>query len=137
MKNSKFAYRSVTGLMAAFMLLASVPDLLRIPQAVAIFAHLGYPVFLLPFLGTAKTLDVIAVLVPGFRTLKEWAFAGLVFDLIGALYSHVSVGDPASGWMPAVIGLALVSGSYVAWRVQPADDDEAVICAGRTAVAAR
>src|SRR5262245_54621021 len=100
--------------MAAFMLMASVPDLLRIPQAVSIFGHLGYPVFLLPFLGTAKALAVIAVLVPGFRGFKEWAFAGLVFDLIGALYSHLSVGDSAGDWLPAVVGLVLVVGSYVA-----------------------
>ena len=136
MKNSKIVCWTVTGLMAAFMLFASVPDLLRIPQAVAIFGHLGYPVFLLPFLGTAKTLGVIAVLVPGLRVLKEWAFAGLVFDLTGALYSHVSVGDPAGGWMPSVIGLVLVGGSYVAWRAQLAAEDGPVINTGRTAAAA-
>ena len=76
------------------MLLASIPDVLRLPQAVSIFGHLGYPVYLLPFLGTAKTLGIIAVLVPAFQRLKEWAYAGLVFDVIGALYSHVSVCDP-------------------------------------------
>jgi hypothetical protein len=123
-KNAKTVYWTVTGLMAAFMLLASVPDLLRIPQAVSIFGHLGYPVFLLPFLGTAKALGVIAVLLPGFRGLKEWAFAGLVFDLIGALYSHLSVGDPPSDWMPAAIGLVLVGGSYLAWRAQLTADTE-------------
>jgi len=109
--------------MAAFMLLASIPDLLGIPQAVSIFGHLGYPIYLLPFLGTAKTLGVVVVLVPGFRRLKEWAFAGLVFDLIGALYSHLSVGDSPSGWMPAVIGLILVGGSYLSYRRQPIPHD--------------
>ena len=65
--------------MAAFMLMASIPDILQIPQAVEVFSHLGYPTYLLPFLGTAKTLGVIAVLLPGFRRLKEWAYAGLVW----------------------------------------------------------
>jgi hypothetical protein len=46
------------------------------------------------FLGTAKILGVIAVLVPGAGRLKEWAYAGLIFDITGALYSHLSVGDP-------------------------------------------
>ena len=116
MKSTNGLYWIVTSLMAAFMLVASIPDVLRIPQAVAIFTHLGYPTYLLPFLGTAKTLGVIAVLVPGFRRLKEWAYAGLVFDLIGALYSHLSVGDPPSVWMFPSLGLLLVTGSYVLYR---------------------
>lgn len=123
MKNSKIVYWTVTGLAAAYMLLASIPDILGIPQAASIFGHLGYPLYLLPFLGTAKTLGVVAVLVPAFRRLKEWAFAGLVFDLIGALYSHVSVGDSPGGWMPAVIGLILVGTSYLVWRRQPTAHD--------------
>ena len=76
-----------------------------------VFRHLGYPPYLLLFLGTAKILGVAAVLAPGLPRLKEWAFAGLTFDLIGALYSHVSVGDPASVWAPAAIGLVLMAGS--------------------------
>jgi len=108
----------VTGLMAALMLLSAVPDVLRIPGAVTVFGHLGYPRYLLPFLGTAKILGIVTVVLPGVRRLKEWAFAGLTFDLTGALYSHVSVGDPASVWMPALVGLGLMAGSYVAYRTQ-------------------
>lgn len=118
MKN-KSPYWIVTGLMAAFMLLASIPDVLQAPQARAVFGHLGYPAYLLPFLGTAKILGVITVLIPGVRQLKEWAYAGLVFDLTGALYSHVSVADPPSAWMFPVIGLLLVSGSYLLRRAAP------------------
>ena len=124
MKSSKILYWIVTGLMAAFMLLASIPDLLRSPGAVAIIGHLGYPIYLLPFLGTAKMLGIVTVLVPSFRRLKEWAFAGLVFDLTGALHSHLSVGDPPSGWLPAVIGLVLVGGSYLFYRQQLIVRDE-------------
>jgi uncharacterized membrane protein YphA (DoxX/SURF4 family) len=116
MKHGKRFYWIVTGLMAAFMLMASIPDILRIPQAIELFTHLGYPIYLLPFLGIAKTLGVIAILAPAFPRLKEWAYAGLVFDLIGALYSHVSVGDPPSAWALPVVGLILVSGSYVVHR---------------------
>lgn len=116
MKHLKNPYWIVTGLMAAFMLMAGIPDLLRVPQAIAIFGHLGYPAYLLPFLGTAKTLGVIAVLLPGVGRLKEWAYAGLVFDVSGALFSHLSVGDPPSAWAAAVIGLLLVSGSYLFYR---------------------
>ena len=118
MKNRtlKSLYWIITGLTAAFMLMASIPDILQLPQAIAIFTHLGYPTYLLPFLGTAKVLAVVAVLVPGFGRLKEWAYAGLVIDLLGAWYSHISVGDPASVWLFPVIGLSLVAASYSLYR---------------------
>jgi hypothetical protein len=113
---AKSLYWTVTGLMAAVMLLASVPDLLRVPAAVTVFSHLGYPRYLLPFLGAAKTLGVLVVLVPGVPRLKEWAFAGLTIDVVGALYSHMSVGDGPAEWGPAAIALLLLSGAYFAHR---------------------
>ena len=113
---NKIFYWLFTILLAALMLLASVPDVLRAPEAQAIFAHLGYPAYLLPFLGVAKLLAVITILVPGFARLKEWAYAGIVIDLTGALYSHLSVGDPLSTWIFPVIGLVLSAGSYAFFR---------------------
>lgn len=108
----------VTGLMAALVLLSAIPDILQIPGALQVFTHLGYPPYLLVFLGTAKILGVAAVLVPGFPRLKEWAFAGLAFDVTGALYSHLSIGDPPGAWAPAAIALALIAGAYSAFRVR-------------------
>lgn len=116
MKRIRILYWIVTGLMAAFMLMASIPDVLRIPDAVAFFAHLGYPPYLLRFIGIAKVLAVITILLPGFPRLKEWAYAGLVFDLIGAFYSHISVGDPFGKWIFPIIALLLVLGSYLLHR---------------------
>jgi hypothetical protein len=106
-------YWVVTGLFAAFMLLASVPDVLKVPQAVDVFAHLGYPSYLLPFLGVAKISGVIAIVAPRLRTIKEWAYAGLTFDLLGALYSHLSVGDGASVWAFPIVGGLLLGSSYL------------------------
>jgi len=106
----------LTGLASALIVVSAVPDVLRLPGALMVFHHLGYPDYLLPFLGVAKLLGVAAVLTPGVTTLKEWAFAGLTFDVTGALYSHVSVGDPPQVWIPAAIGLILVSSAYVAHR---------------------
>jgi hypothetical protein len=126
MKHSIRHYWIVTGLMAAFMLMASIPDILQIPQAVEVFTHLGYPTYLLPFIGIAKTLGVVAVLVPGFRRLKEWAYAGLVFDLIGALYSHLAVGDGPSAWGFPIIGLVLVMGSYFLQRLALRQEGESM-----------
>jgi uncharacterized membrane protein YphA (DoxX/SURF4 family) len=109
---------TITGLMAALMLLSAVPDVLRVPGAVSVFRHLGYPPYLLLFLGTAKLLGVAAVLIPGPPRIKEWAFAGLMFDVTGALYSHLSVGDPPSAWLPAALAFALIACSYVAYRLR-------------------
>jgi uncharacterized membrane protein YphA (DoxX/SURF4 family) len=112
-KKLKITYWVFTGSFSALMILASIPDILSVPEAVAIFKHLGYPSYLLPFIGVAKLLGVIAVLIPGFPRIKEWAYAGLCFDLIGALYSGLAVGDPVSSIIPAVIGLILLTGSYI------------------------
>ena len=118
MRRHSWTSWTITGLMAALLLLSAVPDVLRVPGALAIFKHLGYPSYLLRFLGTAKMLGVAAVLVPGLPRIKEWAFAGLTFDVSGALYSHLSVGDPPIAWMPALVALALICGSYVAYRLR-------------------
>ena len=120
MKIRGIIYWAVTGLFAAFMLLSAMPDVFRVPDAVAIFDHLGYPEYLLPFLGIAKILGSVAVLLPGLVRLKEWAYAGLVFDLSGALYSHLSVGDGAGAWIFPILGLTLAIGSYLMWRARAA-----------------
>ena len=96
---------AVTGLMAALMLLSAVPDVLRVPGALAVFEHLGYPPYLLLFVGTAKILGVAVVLAPHMSRLKEWAFAGLTSDSTGAgtrIYRlairRVSGHRPRSAW---------------------------------------
>jgi hypothetical protein len=118
MNTKQWAGWIVTGLMAALMLLSAVPDVLRLSGALDVFRHLGYPSYLLPFLGTAKILGIAAILVPGVPKLKEWAFAGLLFDVAGAFYSHLAVGDPGRVWMPAVVGIGLIAGAYVAHRTR-------------------
>lgn len=112
----KIAYWIFTVLIAALMALSAIPDVLMVDGAVQIFEHLGYPRYLLPFIGIAKLLGAIAILQPWFRTLKEWAYAGITFDLIGALYSHLSVGDGVPFLIPPILGLVLVVGSYLTLR---------------------
>lgn len=113
MKKIKIIYWIFTGLLAILMTIGSIPDVIMVPEARTLFQHLGYPMYLLPFIGIAKLLGVVAIVVPGFNRLKEWAYAGLFFDITGALYSHISVGDPASLWAPLIIGYILIFGSYI------------------------
>ena len=116
MKKLTILYWAVTGIFSAFMLLGAIPDVLQITEAQDFFRHLGYPLYLLPFLGVAKILGVIAVLVPALRGVREWAYAGIAFDLIGATYSHLSVGDGPGVWTFPIIGLILLAVSYVLYR---------------------
>ena len=113
MKKTKILYWVFTGLLAALMLLSGIPDILLIPDAVTIFKHLGYPTYLIPFLGVAKVLGALVIIIPDFPRLKEWAYAGFVFDLTGAIYSHLSVGDPASAWLPILVGYIIIALSYI------------------------
>jgi hypothetical protein len=90
MKKTKTLYWIFTGLFAAFMCFSSIPDVLMAKDAVAFINHLGYPAYFVPFIGVAKMLGVVAILVPGFPRIKEWAYAGLFFDLAGATYSLIA-----------------------------------------------
>jgi hypothetical protein len=90
MKKTKVIYWIFTALFAAFMLLTAVPDVLMSDDAVKFMDHLGYPRYFTPFIGWAKILGAAAILVPGFPRIKEWAYAGLFFDLIGATYSQIA-----------------------------------------------
>ncbi len=91
MKKTNTIYWIITGIFAAFMFFTAIPDIMNNPKAVVFMDHLGYPHYFTPFIGVAKALGCIAIVVPGFPRLKEWAYAGLAFDLIGATYSQVAV----------------------------------------------
>jgi len=103
MKKNKTLYWIITGLFSAFMLFSAVPDTLVVPEAVTFMAHLGYPKYIIAFLGVAKLLGVIVVLLPLSPRLKEWAYAGLMYDLIGATYSQVA----NDGFQPAILFMVL------------------------------
>lgn len=92
MKKINILYWIFTGLFGGFMLFSAIPDILMIPEAVEfVTTKLGYPQYIIPFIGVAKALGVIAILIPGFPRLKEWAYAGLFIDLVGATYSTICV----------------------------------------------
>lgn len=109
------AYWIVTVLVGLFMAGSGVPDIMMIPEAVEMFRHMGYPSYLLPFLGVAKILGGITIIQPFLPRLKEWAYAGLAFDLIGAIYSHLVMADYGLA-APPTVGLALLFISYFLYR---------------------
>jgi len=92
MKKTNVIYWISTVIFALLMLFSAIPDMLNLPDAKEFMTKLGYPAYFTPFIGVAKVLGVIAIVIPGFPKIKEWAYAGLAFDLIGALYSNIAVG---------------------------------------------
>ena len=81
-------------------------------------AHLGYPIYLLTILGVWKLLGVIAVLMPKYPLLKEWAYAGFFFVMSGAIFSHLACGDSAKEYFGPTLLLVL---TVVSWYFRPAD----------------
>jgi hypothetical protein len=113
MKKTNLIYWIFTALFAALMGLPAIADIMKVPDAVTIMNHLGYPNYFIPFIGVAKVLGSIAILIPGFPRIKEWAYAGLFFDLIGATYSELATDGLQAGQAFMILPIALGIVSYV------------------------
>ncbi|MCG8585295.1 MAG: DoxX family protein [Pirellulales bacterium] len=112
MNRTTIIYWFFTLLFCATMSAGGVANLLRTEEQLSTFDMLGYPTYLLTVLGVAKLLGVVALIVPGVPLLKEWAYAGFAFDLIGAAASHIAVDHPnTEPWSPLIV-LAIGGVSY-------------------------
>src|SRR3989337_3827687 len=103
MKKTNILYWIFTSIFALFMLFSGIQNILVTPESVDLLTKLGYPTYIIPFLGVAKFLGAIAILLPGFPRLKEWAYAGLFFDLLGATYSGIM----SEGLQPEMAGMLI------------------------------
>lgn len=112
MKKVNITFWVVTVLVSAFITLGAVMDIGNSEPVRQTMAHLGYPMYLAPFLGVVKLLGVAAILYQKWSKITEWAYAGLVFELFGAVYSHAATGDNFAMTAPAAISLVLVVVSY-------------------------
>ena len=111
------AYWVTTALVVFELALGGVWDILRVPQARGLIERLGYPPYFLIILGIWKLLGAVALVVPRFPRLKEWAYAGVLFDLTGAVASLFASGLIDVGTMayPMVMtGVAVAS-----WALRP------------------
>jgi hypothetical protein len=114
MKKTNTLFWIFTILFAAFMIFTAIPDVLISPEAEKFMADLGYQRYFLPFIGIAKILGCIAILIPGnYPRIKEWAYAGLAYDLIGAIYSMVAISGFMVGELFMLLPITLGSLSYI------------------------
>lgn len=104
MKKTNTLYWIFTGFFALAMFSSGVQNAIMTQPSVEIIStQLGFPEYFVPFIGIAKILGVIAILIPGYPRIKEWAYAGLFFDLVGATYS----GFMAGPFDPAMLGMLI------------------------------
>ena len=121
MKKTKIIYWLVTVLFALMMLGSAIPDIMSSDVAVrGMHDGLGYPLYFIPFIGVAKVLGVIAILIPGSARIKEWAYAGLFFDLVGATFSIYSSGERGANLAFMLLPILLGAISYVYYRKKQA-----------------
>jgi hypothetical protein len=108
-----WAYWATTGLAGLAFALGGLADVMLAPDVRAGFTHLGYPLYLAFILGVWKLLGAAAIVAPGLPRLKEWAYAGMFFDLTGAAASHAAVGDAAANVLTPLLVLVIVAASWV------------------------
>lgn len=118
-KAGKITYWIATVWLALGMLSTGAVQLLKAKEGqggLDMITHLGYPAYLLTLLGIGKILGVAAILIPKFPLLKEWAYAGFFFMMVGAIFSHAVSGDHFSEIIPSLLLLVL---TIVSWYFRP------------------
>jgi hypothetical protein len=113
MKTTGILFWIFTGLFCAMMLFSSGSQITSAGSAVAVMQILDLPAYLLPFLGIAKLLGVIGLLIPKYPGLKEWVYAGFIFDLVGATYCMIAVGGTLDTWGFMIVPIAFCVLSYI------------------------
>ncbi len=109
-------YWLATGAVALLFAIPGSALLIGVPHFTVEMARLGYPSYFLVLFGLLKIVGALTILAPGFPRLKEWAYAGMVFDALFAGWSRGALGDP----LPQII-LPLAIGSLVvtSWALRP------------------
>lgn len=114
MKKTKIIYWIFTALVLLIMGVGAIPSIIKTEDSVKlIHEQLGYPEYFVPFIGVAKLLGCIALLIPGYPKVKEWAYAGLAFDMTGAIYSSIVLGGFSAGILILFVFLGIIAGSYI------------------------
>lgn len=117
-KRNKIIYWIATVWLALGMFSTGIVQLMKRKEEIDMISGLGYPVYFLTILGTWKVLGVLAVLLPKFPVLKEWAYAGFFFAMSGAIFSHIASGNAVNEVFPSLLLLILTA---ISWWFRPVD----------------
>ena len=118
-KRDKIIYWVATLWLSLGMVATGIVQLLKTKEEVEkVTQSLGYPVYLLTLLGTRKMGGVVAVLIPKFPVVKEWAYAGFFFAMSGAVFSHIASGSAGKEFFGPMLLIVL---TVVSWYFRPAD----------------
>ena len=117
-KRNKIIYWVATLWLSLGMVSTGIVQLIKIEEEVDMMSRLGYPIYFLTILGVWKILGTVAVLIPKYPLLKEWAYAGFFFAMSGAIISHVASGDEAKELFGPTLLLVL---TVLSWYFRPAD----------------
>ena len=117
-KRDKIIYWVATIWLSLGMVSTGIVQLIQIEEEVQKMNTLGYPSYFLTIIGVWKILGVIAVLIPKFPLVKEWAYAGFFFLMSGAIFTHLAVADEAVEYFGPALLLVL---TVVSWYFRPAD----------------
>jgi uncharacterized membrane protein YphA (DoxX/SURF4 family) len=116
-KAKKIAYWISTVWLALGMVSTGIVQVLNVKEEVDFIINMGYPAYFLTILGIWKILGAVAVLIPKFPLLKEWAYAGFFFAMSGAVFSHLALGNSVKEIFPPLLLLIL---TVVSWYFRPA-----------------
>ncbi len=108
-KALKITYYILLVLLTILLVPGGIYDAIQAPDAVTLFAHLGYPAYLCTILGVAKIFAAIGIWQTKWPTLREWAWAGIFYDMGGAALSSMFVGDSAAQYLPIVAMLLVLA----------------------------
>jgi DoxX-like family len=117
MKLKSISYWVITAMVAFFIGSGGAAELARVPGTVEGLVQLGYPVYFATIIGFWKVLGAITILVPSFPRLKEWAYAGIFFNMTGAAFTTVATGSAAWHLM---VDLVLTALTIASWALRPA-----------------
>ncbi len=115
---NKIIYWVATALLSFGMLGSGISQILHVKEMNELVTHVGYPLYFMYIIGVWKILGVIAILIPKFKLLKEWAYAGFFFLMTGALISHLFMGDGGNAIFGPLFQTAFV---VLSWYFRPAD----------------
>lgn len=113
------AYWTVTIILAFSIALSGIGQLMRLGGNVDLVTHIGYPLYITYILGTWKLLGILAIVMPGFPRLKEWAYSGIFFLMTGATLSHVLAHDYGVGGFNVILPLFYAALGIASWALRP------------------